>query len=123
LSYYLKFKGKPDITNNFIIKKYSKWWYTPSSRSRYSPSDNSYSTWSFITSFDTYDKSVLPKNHVWGYVSITCFAFLRIGEITSRSKTYQNLLLFQDVKLQLIWRCHNLSITLLNNRPYWKLRV
>ena len=25
LSYYLKFKGKPDITNNFIIKEISKW--------------------------------------------------------------------------------------------------
>ena len=25
LSYYLQLKGKPDITNNFIIKKYSKW--------------------------------------------------------------------------------------------------
>jgi hypothetical protein len=27
------------------------------------------------------------------------YAFLRIGEITSRSKTYQNLLMFQDVTL------------------------
>ena len=30
---------------------------------------------------------------------LACFAFLRIGEITSRSKTYKNLLLFQDVTL------------------------
>ena len=27
------------------------------------------------------------------------YAFLRIGDITSRSKTYQNLLMFQDVTL------------------------
>jgi hypothetical protein len=32
---------------------------------------------------------------------LACFAFLRIGEITSRSKTYQNLLLFHDVTLQI----------------------
>ena len=29
------------------------------------------------------------------------YAFLRIGEITSRSKTYQNVLLFQDVTLHI----------------------
>jgi hypothetical protein len=32
---------------------------------------------------------------------LACYAFLRIGEITSRSKTYQNLLLFQDVTLHI----------------------
>ena len=32
---------------------------------------------------------------------LACFAFLRIGEITSRSKTYQNLLLFQDVTIHI----------------------
>ena len=30
---------------------------------------------------------------------LACYEFLRVGEITSRSKTYQNLLLFQEVTL------------------------
>ena len=32
---------------------------------------------------------------------LACYEFLRVGEITSRSKTYQNLLLFQDVTLHI----------------------
>jgi hypothetical protein len=56
------------------------------------------------------------------------YAFLRIGEITSRSKTYHNLLMFQDVTLHK-YKSSQTTVNLKmlhfkhSTSKHWKLRV
>jgi hypothetical protein len=101
LSYYLKFKSKPDITNNFIIKKL----VNGDKRLAAGPDINRSIT---ITVLGHLLQALAHVTKVYyqrimfeAMFLLACFAFLRIGEITSRSKTYQNLLLFQDVTLHI----------------------
>jgi hypothetical protein len=101
LSYYLKFKGKPDITNNFIIKKL----VNGDKRLAAGPDIRRPLT---VTVFGHLLQALAHVTNAYyqrimfeAMFLLACFAFLRIGEITPRSKTYQNLLLFQDVTLHI----------------------
>jgi hypothetical protein len=99
LSYYLKFKGKLDITNNFIIKKL----VNGDTRLAAGPDIHRPITVTvlgyLLQALAHVTKAYYQRIMFEAMFLLACFAFLRIGEITSRSKTYQNLLLFQDVTL------------------------
>ena len=101
LSYYLKFKVKPDITNNFIIKKL----VNGDKRLAAGPDIHRPITVTvlghLLHALAHVTKSYYQRIMFEAMLLLACFAFLRIGEITSRSKTYQNLLLFHDVTLQI----------------------
>jgi hypothetical protein len=101
LSYYLKFKGKPDITNNFIIKKL----VNGDKRLAAGPYIHLPITVTILghllQALAHVTKAYYQRIMFEAIFLLACFAFLRIGEITSRSKTYQNLLLFQDVTLHI----------------------
>jgi hypothetical protein len=101
LSYYLKFKGKPDITNNFIINKL----VNGDKRLAAGPDIRRPITVTvlghLLQALAHVTKAYYQRIMFEAMFLLACFAFLRIGEITSRSKTYQNLLLFQDVTLHI----------------------
>jgi hypothetical protein len=100
LSYYLKFKGKPDITNNFIIKKL----VNGDKRLAAGPDIRRPITVTvlghLLQALAHVTKAYYQRIMFEAMFLLACYAFLRIVEITSRSKTYQNLLLFRDVTLQ-----------------------
>jgi hypothetical protein len=99
LSYYLKFKGKPDITNNFIIKKL----VNGDKRLAAGPAIHRPISVTvlghLLQDVAHVTKAYYQRIMFEAMFLLTFHAFLRIEEITSRSKTYQNLLLFQDVTL------------------------
>jgi hypothetical protein len=101
LSYYLKFKGKPDITNNFIIKKSVNGDKClaagPDIRRPLTVTVLGH----LLQALAHVTKAYYQRIMFEALFLLACYAFLRIGEITSRSKTYQNLLLFQDVTLHI----------------------
>jgi hypothetical protein len=110
LSYYLKFKSKPDITNNFIIKKL----VNGDKRLAAGPDINRPITVTvlghLLQALAHVTKAYYQRIMFEAMFLLACFTFLRIGEITSRSKTYPNLCCFRMshyiyinlVKLQLI---------------------
>ena len=101
MSYYLKFKGKPDITNNFIIKKL----VNGDTRLAAGPDIHRTITVTvlghLLQAVAHVTKAYYQRIMFEAMFLLACFAFLRIGEITSRSKTFQILLLFQDVTLHI----------------------
>jgi hypothetical protein len=99
LSYYLKFKGKPDITNNFIINKL----VNGAKRLAAGPDIRRPITVTvlghLLQALAHVTKAYYQRIMFEAMFLLAFYAFMRIGEITSRSKTYQNLLMFQDVTL------------------------
>jgi hypothetical protein len=87
LSYYLKFKSKPDITNNFIIKKL----VNGDKRLAVGPDINRPITVTvlghLLQALAHVTKAYYQRIMFEAMFLLACFAFLRIGEIASRSKT------------------------------------
>ena len=99
LSYYLKFKGKPDITNNFIISKLvngaKRLAAGPDIRRPITVTILGHLLQALAHVIKAYYQRIMFE----AMFLLAFYASLRIGEITSRLKTHQNLLLFQDVTL------------------------
>jgi hypothetical protein len=99
LSYYLKFKGKPDITNNFIIKKLVNGDKClaagPDIRLPLTVTVLGH----LLQALAHVTKAYYQRIMFEAMFLLAFYAFLRIWEITSCSKTYKNLLMFQDVTL------------------------
>ena len=105
LSYYLKFKSKPDITNNFIIKKI----VNGDKRLAAGPDINRSITVTvlghLLQALAHVTKVYYQRIMFEAMFLLACFAFLRIGEITSRSKTCSN-----EHKLCMYTIAHNPSL-------------
>jgi hypothetical protein len=88
LSYYLKFKGKPDITNNFIIKKL----VNGDTRLAAGPDIHRPITVTvlghLLQALAHVTKAYYQRIMFEAMFLLACFAFLRIGDITSCSNTY-----------------------------------
>jgi hypothetical protein len=88
LSYYLKFKGKPNITNNFIIKKLvngdKRLAAGPDIRRPLTVTVLGHLLQALAHVTKAYNQRIMFE----AMFLLASFAFLRIGEITSRSKTY-----------------------------------
>jgi hypothetical protein len=99
LSYYLKFKSKPGITNNFIIDKLvngaKRLAAGPDIRRPIIVTVLGHLLQTLVHVTKAYYQRIIFEAM---FLLVFC-AFLRIGEITSRLKTYQNLLMLQDVTL------------------------
>jgi integrase len=94
LSYHLKFKGKPDITTNFIINNL----VNGTKRLAAGPDIRRPITVTvlghLLQALAHVTKAYYQRIMFEAMFLLAFYAFLRIGEITSRSKTYQNLLMF-----------------------------
>jgi hypothetical protein len=99
LSYYLKFKGKPDITNNFIIKKLENGDKCLAAGPDIHRPLTVTVLGHLLQALALVTKAYYQRIMFEAMFLLAFYAFWRIWEIPSRSKTYQNLLMFQDVTL------------------------